>query len=570
MLGLGLFSIDYEQFTSTALFLADKPDWKGYFQTSVFPVQRFELLKILWLITSPFFLILIWFIYRQSQKISPAIELFFQKTKAILLQIYSFEDAKEKWLVSFAFLVFIVRGCWQMYHYELQYDEAWTYNHFVSKGFLVSAISPNNNHIFYTLLASIFDWLPIASKYTLRLPVLLGGLFFGSIFYGLLRRQLGWKLALMTISLFLFSPAISFYSLYARGYIFQMGFTLIAWGALWRLVSESNSRNYYWSVYTIATILGIYSVPTHVYAWLGLNIIYIILLLSKNTILSLRSWMLANSVLVGICSLLFAPLLLTNGLNILLGAASGQTVAGESFWEYQNRVSDWLLVGGGRGTVVYPFFGLLVGITACLIYYYRDDKPKQFVTISSLIFLLLPTFISLCVGGHTPYRAWCFLIIFLAVIPALLLNTLRFYEYVNQLVLVSTIIFSSLIFWRSEVHYFIHWSEKLDREAIILADKLLAQEIATCYFFSNYDKPLLVYYYLQAGKKLSTPMAFPNSKDYQPFLTKNNPLYPAVLWDKEDYTPTAAEKQWLEQHYPIIWYQNQRVAIRAPKSMFKN
>lgn len=563
-MGLGLFSIDYEQFTHIALSIADKPNWKDYFQTSVFPAQRFELIKILWLISVPVCLAVLGLTYKQAHKISSAIYSFFDKTKDILLQIYSFENNKEKWLVGVVFLLFLSRGIWQIYHYELQYDEAWTYNHFVSKGVLVSAISPNNNHIFYTLLASLFDWIPVASKYTLRLPVLLGGLCFGSIFYGLLRKQLGWKLALVSISFFLFSPAISFYSLYARGYIFQIGFTIIAWGALWRMVSASGSKSYYWSVYAIATILGIYSVPTHIYAWVATNVVFLLFWLTKNEDLSFRPWFVSNSIIVIVCVFLFAPLLLTNGLNILLGAASGQTVTGESFWEYQNRVSDWLLIGGGRGTVVYPYYCLLLLTTIGILYYYRTDKSKQFVAVSSLVFLLLPTLIGLIMGGHTPYRAWCFLTIFLALIPTLVLNIFRFYKYVHQLVGTTALILSSFTLWRAEVHYFIHWSEDLDRKAIDLAHVLLEHEVDTCYFFSNYDKPLLVYYYYQADKQLYAPMAFPSSKDYQPFLDSTT-LYPAVLWDKEDYTPTLAEEMWLEKYYPVVWYQNQRVAIRAPQ-----
>ena len=557
-----LLSLDYEEFTIQALSIAEKPNWKTYFQSSIFPANRFLWLKTILPCLAPFYYGLLWVVYQKSSTISNQIYQFGIRTRDILSACFYFPNKSERLFIRLLFLLFATRGIWQLYHYELQYDEAWTYNHFISKGFLVSAISPNNNHILYTLFASLFDWLPIASKYAIRLPIWLGGLFFSGIFYGILRRHLGWKLALVAISCFIFSPAISFYSLYARGYIFQIGFTLIAWGALWRLIDHSPSKNYYWSVWTIANILGIYSVPTHFYAWLGLNLVTLPFLIFFSQ-LSVRKWIIANISIVACCILLFAPLLVTNGLTILVHAASGQTVIGESFWEYQNRVSDWLLIGGGRGTLVYPAFCLLILLSLGFVYYYRNNPNQLFPAVSCLMFLSLPTLVGSILGGHTPYRAWCFLTIFIVLLPPLIIHTLRFYRYVNSIAFVVGLAGILFTGWRSEVHYFIHWSENLDREAIRIANVLLEHEVDTCYFFSNYDKPLLVYYFKQKQRHLSTPMAFPTSKDYRPFL-KEEIQYPAVLWDKDDYQATTVEKEWIEEYYPTIWYKNERIEIRAP------
>ena len=82
--------------------------------------------------------------------------------------------------------------------------------------------------------------------------------------------------------------------------------------------------------------------------------------------------------------------------------------------------------------------------------------------------------------------------------------------------------------WRMEVHYAIRWSEIPDRDAVIISDVLMNKRIDECYFFSNYDKPLIEYYFLRKGKKLKTAMVFKNKgeklKDAQAKLVETDSL----------------------------------------------
>lgn len=564
---LALSAIDYQQFSDQLLLWVNKQAWKTYFEEQVFPPQRFYYTKIMYWLLQPILWLGVYWGYQDAPQFSQRIINFNQKTKQLFRQLFINKTyPQEHWVIGLLTIAFLVRIGFQNYQYELQYDEAWTYNHFVSKGVLVSLISPNNNHIFYTLWASLLEYTGLAGKYVMRLPVVIMGTLLGLTFYGVVRQRFGVKLAFFATALLWCSPAVVFYSMYGRGYIFQLFFGWVALVAMLKIIeNNANTKKYYWTIWVIAQVLGLYSVPTHLYLWVALSGVFLVAIRVEK-VSSFWYWLRAN-IMIGIASsILFLPLLLTNGMTALWQAASGVTVSGESFWNYQNRVADWLLVGGGRGTLVYPFYGLLLlAMLLCVVYYYQQKNKQLFyLALSTLVVLLLPTLVGAIVGTQTPYRGWCFVAIFIVLLLPLwgnMVQTRQCKKYWVTAISISAIVCS---IWRSEVHYFTHWSQQLDRAAPQIAKVLLAHQVDTCYFFSNYDKPLLQYYYLQAGKSLTAPMVFAASKDYAPF-EQTNQRYQAVLWDKEDYKYSATEVAWLERYYPVVWYENERISIRAPK-----
>ncbi len=566
-LAVALSFIDYQQFSDQLLLWVNKQAWKTYFEQQVFPPKRFFYTKIVYWLLQPILWLGVYWGYQNAPRFSQRIYYFNQKTKQLFRQLFIAKIyLQERWVVGLLTIAFLVRIAFQNYQYELQYDEAWTYNHFVSKGVLVSLISPNNNHIFYTLWASLLEYTGLPGKYVMRLPVVITGALLGLTFYGVVRQWFGAKLAFFATALLWSSPAVVFYSMYGRGYIFQLFWGWVALVAMLKIIeNNANTKKYYWTIWVIAHVLGLYSVPTHLYLWVALSGV-LLLAICTEKVSSFWYWLRANLWITLLSSLLFLPLLLTNGMTALWQAASGVTVSGESFWNYKNRVADWLLVGGGRGTIVYPFYGVLFLASMAGLGYYYQQKNKQlfYLSLTTVVLLLLPTLVGAVVGTQTPYRAWCFVAVFIVLLLPLWGNILLEHQWGKYGVTAISISAVVCSLWRSEVHYFTHWSQQLDRTAPEVAAVLLEHQVDTCYFFSNYDKPLLQYYYLQAGKSLTAPMVFVASKDYAPFEQANQ-RYQAVLWDKEDYKYSAAEVAWLERYYPVVWYQNERIVIRAAR-----
>jgi hypothetical protein len=559
IVGLAYTSLTtYEAFTTTLLRQVHKLDWRAYFQTAVLPQQRYALLPywlgfgaFLWLLLSPRYC-------RNSGRWSRLLAVFIKTSAQQQLQFWRRRERSE----VFFLVVIIGAAALRMIHYTtryaLQYDEAWTYNHFVSNGILVSAVSPNNNHILYTLLACLTDALPIAGSYSLRLPVLLGGLLLLLVFYPLVRRAGNRNWALLSLTFLAFAPAASLYSLYARGYIFQLLFTVLAVQASWQLQQAKSKKRQHWGTWIGALTVGLYSVPTQVYVWVALS--GYLLWKGRTSTAFLKAWTWANASVLLLTALLYAPYFITNGSRVLLEAAQASN-SGFS-WSYQDKVADWLLWGGGRGTPVYV---LWLGIWAGLVLLYVNNKigAAQRVLAELVgLFLLLPTVLNAVLGTQPPYRIWCFLSPFLALALLLIGQAVLPRWAGKKSLLLAIIVAISLYSWRLERHYALQWSAQLDWQVKAIATILLEEQVENCYLFSNYDKPLLEYYYLRQGQRLNSYMVDKASKHYAPF--QQLPLYEAVLWDSEDHEASPEERAWLERYYPIVRYRDARVQLHLP------
>lgn len=551
-----LWLLDYESFTTSTLQIVHKESWRFYFQQSVFPSTRFVIARYGVLCLLLFWGIFAYWFYHQAERYSQSILTFLKISKCILRhQIHEFQPT-EKRLFALLILLFMLRGGIQLSRYALQYDEAWTYNHFISNGFIVSAISPNNNHILYSLLACLFDYFPFETKYCLRLPVYLGGIATCGLFYLFLRNFWKWQWALVGLAWFAFSPGICFYSMYARGYIFQVFFTLLTTWSTLKLLQTTTKKTYFWNLWIMSNILGFYSIPTYVYVWFLLNVMLLSTFIIEKQYLW-KQWFFANLFVLTITSLLFLPFMLTNGLNTLLNIATHEASQGENFWNYQDKVTDWLLLGAGRLTPVYWFLLLIIlGLIRCL---FTKQIPQKTISVT-LIFLLFPSLLNLTIGTQPPYRIWCFLSVFIGTaVPCL--GACLFRKNNSTILILLALSFISFNIWRTEVHYAIRWSANLDKNVQKIATSMLNNKLSEVYLFSNYDKPLLEYYYLQENQRLKVFMIAPSSKNYAPFV--NASLYQSVLWDKEDRIASIEEQQWLEAHYPIVLYEDKRVVLRT-------
>lgn len=553
---IALWITDYQTLTTFVLKAVHKETWRAYFEQEVFPPSRFYLLQYLALLFSFAWAYFAYWCYKKSSFFAQLLSDFWQQSRSIVSQQIQQFEPQEKRLFLILLLIFSIRGIFQIYRYELQYDEAWTYNHFISNGFLISAISPNNNHILYSLFACLFDYLPIAAKYSLRLPVYLAGIATCILFYWMARSFWKWQWALVALAWFAFSPGVCFYSMYARGYIFQIFFTiLVLWASL--KISNQKSANYFWSIWAFANILGFYSVPTYAYVYLLLNLFLGIHIFTKNV--SWKAWILSNIFVLVLTSLLYFPFLISNGFNTLLAIASTAAPQGEIFWNYQDKVADWILLGAGRLTPVYWFWLLIIFAILPIWWKAKTHSIRRYIELI-LLFLAFPSILNLSLGTQPPYRVWCFLTVFIALIIPLIGSFYTSKIKSNTFLLFLAIALSSFSIWRTEVHYAICWSADLDKEVKKIATILLHNKHSEVYLFSNYDKPLLEYYYLQNQQRLKVLMAASNSKNYAPFV--NAPIYQVVLWDKEDRVASLEEQDWLEKYYPTVLYEDERVVLR--------
>lgn len=588
---------NYENFTNLVLTYAGREDMRAYWSAQLLPISRFFYLQIFATTISIAYIFAYIYTFKKHKSwaekvmgIMRGVGRFLRGVWQNTAQNFGNLPKKMRYLFAIIFVAFLFRTAFNAHFYELQYDEAWTYNNFVHRGAIISAISPHNNHILYTILASWLNFfsniLPnifsIDGKFILRLPVMLGGAFFLLLWLAFWLRQLGGYKAILQSAWLISAPVFMFYAMYGRGYIFAILFGFIH---LWALVgiaesiNNSNSKPTKKHTWTLAAarILGVYSLPTYIYIWLAAELAFICVLTKKQGFAAVLKPLLQNLFLVILfLALLYAPFLLTNGISVLWSAAAKSDYTFAQHWQLFHKLSDWLL--WGADTLYSGFFTLF--LVAFAVWQLRKENRILFRIwhFFSIFILLLPLFAFF----YQPLRVWSpqilaygflfgqILIQFYTFASNYLQKNISKNIYLNISKNIYKNIFTLCIFfcilcnqWQAYRHYEINWTADLDRTAKNIAQILANNQINELYIFSRYDKPLLEYYHLRrTNQPLKVAMPFVESVDYQLFTAK---IYPAILLDIEDYRPTATDKiQLAKAEYELI-YSNWRLQLYIAK-----
>ena len=205
----------------------------------------------------------------------------------------------------------------RIYHswlFPLQYDEAFTYVHLVHKGVLVSATyyPGPNNHVLFSIIAALLDWL-LPPLFALRLPGLLGSLLLWWLLWDWLASKIRFEWAWLLATLLVLTPTLSVYAVTGRGYSLQLIATLIGF----RVALAQKYLPIHRLAFVLSSVVGFYLVPTYLYVFITLVIFKTSTMLrtkSKNT---LKHGVLDMAIIVFITSILYAPIILFNGLGTI-------------------------------------------------------------------------------------------------------------------------------------------------------------------------------------------------------------------------------------------------------------
>lgn len=148
----------------------------------------------------------------------------------------------------------------------LRYDEATTYNNFVSKPLHVALANyaTPNNHVLHTLLAKLSVAVFGNGEWAIRLPALLAGIALVPATFALARTFYGRAAALLAAALVASSSTLVEYSTSARGYTLVALVTVLAFLAAARAVERDGVGA--WAAVAVLGALGLYAVPVMLYA----------------------------------------------------------------------------------------------------------------------------------------------------------------------------------------------------------------------------------------------------------------------------------------------------------------
>ncbi|WP_035566254.1 hypothetical protein [Hymenobacter sp. IS2118] len=218
--------------------------------------------------------------------------------------------------------------------YNPEYDDAVSYEVFVSKGLLATtAYYPiPNNHVFSNTISVAFYQLHPGFWWTMRLPVLListGATVF--LFLGLLRLA-GFRVAGIATGLFSCLQLSLYHAGVGRGYWLMILLAGIVFFSTLILVEQRGRQRAAWAALVLAGVLGGYTVPPFAYvlasafSWLG------VAALRRRNWRQLLPIAAAGGLIGAGVLILYSPLIFVSGLNKLVGNGYVSALPAARFW----------------------------------------------------------------------------------------------------------------------------------------------------------------------------------------------------------------------------------------------
>lgn len=397
-------------------------------------------------------------------------------------------------------------------------DEAWTYLNFSSKSFIIPLIHYPlpNNHILHSIITnisnSIFPDFPLLS---LRLPsIFISVIIYSVVFYSI-KKHYSHRIAIVSVGILSVLFMDIYYSYMSRGYSLILLFFLISFHFALNLIKYSdNIRDWVW--FTIFSILGFYTMPSYLYAFVILNIVILSTNFTKITITKQIKYTLITIISV---LLLYMPIVIISGLESLI---NNRFVTPISRNVVLYRLPEFLLKG------ISEIFGInsLLLICFVIITLFLLVRYKNWFHIKLfLLFLILPSILLLAHSVIPFYRTFNYygfiLILFFSISIKFLLDEIAI-KYI-----VIIVIFLQ-IFFINNFNNIIFTYEKNSIRAKNINQKIIGYENCS-YLLNSVPFSTFLFYYLKTGNILNYKI------DYKPEINMNTDTitkYNYIIIDK--------------------------------------
>lgn len=291
----------------------------------------------------------------------------------------------------------------------LRYDEATTYDNYVSKPLYVALAnySSPNNHLLNTFLAKVAVTAFGNTEWALRTPALLAGIALVPATFAFTRTFYGESGALLAAALVAASSTLVEYSTNARGYTLVALFTLIAFLAAARALEHDSLGA--WALIAAACALGLYAVPIMLYPVGGVFLWLLFSQLARHRPLArfLRRLLWCGLGTVVLTLLLYAPVFAASGVR---SVTSNEFVKPDSWSAFFDRLPGhlWDTVGTWRRDLPVVVAVLLAGgVVASLVLTRRVSR----FPVPPLLAIVVWTVPILILQRVVPFtRVWLFFV----------------------------------------------------------------------------------------------------------------------------------------------------------------
>ncbi|GAB4493294.1 MAG: hypothetical protein OHK0045_22540 [Raineya sp.] len=438
----------------------------------------------------------------------------------------------EKITLIFALCLLNGYTLYNLHHKIPHIDEAFSYVHFASKGFLVSALYyPNpNNHIFYNLNVAFWDMFVLNKLWAMRLPSFLSFLALQFFLFRFFLQNFSFANALLSVLIFALLSPVQAYAMMGRGYVLQMLFLWLSIHFLAKIIQEKPMKVDVLG-FILASWAAFYTIPTHLYYFVSLAILALLRNLPNfSKIYFLGKVHLAVLILAGLS---YLPVFLLNGRANLF-SESWQKVARQAF---QEKKYEYILTFGdfwvGLENKHWIFWGLI--ITSFLFLWLKFLRKTSLPSPQLTFFLIYTPFcvflIMFLQQTLIPERVWTGLALSWVVIIVLAIHSLKKCASVALILLVLAEIFVQF-YQKNEIieNEYTNFAKVYPVMPLLKGEKVLSNDLV----YQN----LLSFYNLQDQKGLEIDYSY-KAKDYQwIILTKNTYSKPPKgywLWQETPF-----------------------------------
>jgi len=436
------------------------------------------------------------------------------------------------WVFCILSLAFLAKAYWYVFHWPMQYDEAWTFNHFIHAPWAVTAFAPHNNHIFYTIIVKCFyHALPFLRPIeAIRLPLPLFSLLSGVLIFHFVKKHWSSNMALLAYAIFLSTGPIVFYALYARAYSLGILFNLLTLYALVEFVKERTK--FYRVVFIVSAILSVYAIPSSIYFLVPL--FGVVLIAHIQNLNLLKSIVLSGFlILVGVC-LLYAPQIITTKLAWLTEGVGGSSGQENLYRKHAHELGNFLTGGGSKG-----IFRYLLMVAGGITTIFLASKATRKLLIVAAVGFVSPLLILAIQGQWIHTRVFSFVAIYSSIIVAMLLYKLLELAKLPKAIPIIALGWFIIFSYRAHKQSFFTWSNNWDQTTEEIFEILEQEEIMQVYNYFYYAKPALEYYSTEKNYPLQISMPQKASISFAAF---DETRWEAVIWwiDYKGETPNLS------------------------------
>jgi hypothetical protein len=394
---------DYSEFTSLIVRFFNSEDRLAQFRSAFLTDQKFNLLRIFLFILTLLFAALT-FSVKESLMVLLIGEVkndFKQVLQNVIYEIKKLSFAEK----SIVLLVLIFIAGVRIYYFikfPVFVDEAFSYVHFVSKGFLTSAFyyPGPNNHIFYSELCVVTDLIFNDPAWVMRMPSMLAGLALTAFIFMTLKKHIGFHVATLSAIIFSLTEQANFYSTQGRGYILFTFFVFLAAYSLMQVLFHQ--RKLYLFLFIVTSVLGFYTLSVFLYPFASMFLWSLFIVWKTRDRIMLIKVAGIYSLISILVLVLYLPVLLLNPSEVIFGNAwvSSQDDFYSRLPAYLIRVNDFWW--GGR-------LSLLLSLAAITGLIRMSLKQNGRWILSAIILLLFVPLIMIVIQKVLPFeRVWLY------------------------------------------------------------------------------------------------------------------------------------------------------------------